>query len=76
MSTMTESALKSGTIFGDIINNEYIYMPASEIGMDIPICIFETANDRTDLTFTDAVKKIHKLSLKPVTHPQLGKSSC
>lgn len=76
MPTMTESALKNGTIYGDNANKEYIYMPASEIGMAKPLCIFERSGERFDVSFLDALHLVHKLSLKPVSHPKLGRSSC
>ncbi|MDQ0204945.1 hypothetical protein [Pectinatus haikarae] len=76
MPTMTEAALKSGTIYGDGINKEYVYMPASEIGMLNPLCIFERFGERFDVSFAEAMNIVHRLSLKPVSHPKFGKSSC
>lgn len=76
MPTMTESTLKAGIIYGDNLNHEYVYMPASEIGVSAPLCIFEQGKERRDIHFAEAVKIIRRLSLKPVTHPKLGKSSC
>ena len=33
MRTLIEAELRDGVIYGDNLNGEYIYMPASEIGM-------------------------------------------
>ena len=41
MKTMTESELRVGVIFGDNISDEYVYMPASELGVENPICVYE-----------------------------------
>ena len=41
MRTLIEAELSDGVIYGDNINEEYVYMPASEIGMENPVCIFE-----------------------------------
>ena len=41
MKTMTESELRAGVIFGDNITDEYVYMPASELGVETPICVYE-----------------------------------
>ena len=40
MASLIESELKSGLIFGDAENAEYIYMPASEIGVKDPVCVY------------------------------------
>ncbi|WIW70471.1 hypothetical protein [Anaerosinus gibii] len=76
MSTMVTAELKAGIIYGDMENNEYVYMPASEIGVENPICVIETPTDRKDISLKDAVNLIRKLSLKPAKHPRLGKQSC
>ncbi|WP_196592407.1 hypothetical protein [Pectinatus frisingensis] len=76
MLTMTEAALYNGTIYGDNINAEYIYIPASEIGMETPLCIFEKNGERLDVSVGKALDIVRKLSLKPVVHPRLGDSSC
>ncbi|MDF2634648.1 MAG: hypothetical protein K0R78_1522 [Pelosinus sp.] len=75
MSRMTVAHLKTGIIFGDNITEEYVYLPASEIGMDDPLCVIETPKGRQDLTMKQALSFILKLSLKPVRHPRLGRSS-
>ena len=51
-------------------------MPASEIGMKNPICVFEENSSREDISMSEALTIIRKRSLKPVKHPRLGISSC
>lgn len=75
MSTMTAAHLKTGTIYGDHHTHEYIYMPASEIGYDNPICVYEFSGKREDISLHDAVTVVTKRSLRPTTHPLLGKNS-
>lgn len=41
MRTLIEANLYDGVIYGDNINSEYVYMPASEIGVKNPICILK-----------------------------------
>jgi len=69
---MTTEHLKTGIIFGDLNTQEYIYLPASEIGMDDPLCVIETPKGRQDITLKQALLFVLKLSLKPVRHPQWG----
>ena len=76
MSRMTVEHLKVGIIFGDHNTQEYLYMPASEIGMDDPLCVIETPQGRQDITLEQALIYVLKLSLKPTRHPQLGSCSC
>jgi len=76
MSRMTAEHLKAGIIFGDHNTQEYLYLPAGEIGMEDPLCVIETPQGRQDLTMKQALIHVLKLSLKPVHHPQLGKRSC
>ncbi|MBP2628035.1 MAG: hypothetical protein H6Q68_2746 [Firmicutes bacterium] len=75
MSRMTAEHLKAGIIFGDHNTQEYIYLPASEIGMDDPVCVIETPKGRQDVTLKQALRFVLKLSLKPVRHPQWGSRS-
>lgn len=75
MSRMTAEHLKSGIIYGDHNTQEYIYLPASEIGMDDPLCVIETPIGRQDLTLKQALLSVLKLSLKPIRHPQWGNRS-
>ena len=76
MSVMQTSQLKSGLVFGDSATEEYVYMPASEFGVENPICIYETKNRRDDVTLDDALRLIRVRSLRPTKHPRLGESSC
>lgn len=76
MASLIESELKSGVIFGDAENAEYVYMPASEIGVKEPVCVYETDNLRGDVDVKEALRLIRVRSLRPAMHPRLGKSSC
>jgi hypothetical protein len=73
---MTEAQLRSGVIFGDIETSEYVYMPASELGVDHPICVYEYGDKREDMDLNEAIRTIRLRSLRPASHPRLGKSSC
>ncbi len=73
---MVESKLKSGVIFGDNENSEYVYMPGSEIGTDNPICVYESGEIRHDVDMHEALRLVRVRSLRPVRHPILGESSC
>lgn len=75
MSRMTAEHLKSGIIFGDTNTEEYVYLPASELSMDDPLCVIETPKGRQDINMKDALVYVRKLSLKPVRHPRLGRHS-
>ena len=76
MASLVESELKSGIIFGDAENAEYVYMPASEIGIENPVCVYEMGDMRDDVDVKEALRLIRTRSLRPSTHPRLGKSSC
>lgn len=76
MRTLVESQLCDGVIYGDNVNAEYVYMPASEIGIENPMCVFEEKSSRQDISMQEALTIIRKRSLKPVKHPRLGISSC
>ncbi len=76
MRTMTESELRAGLIFGDNITAEYVYMPASELGVEEPVCVYESSVNREDVHMKEALDIIRRRSLKPVKHPRLGNSSC
>lgn len=76
MKTLVEAQLCDGVIYGDNINAEYVYMPASEIGAKNPICVFEGETSREDVSMSEALNIIRRRSLKPVKHPKLGISSC
>lgn len=76
MSVMQISQLKSGRIFGDRATNEYVYMPAGEIGTKEPLCVYETETRRDDVGLDEALRLIRIRSLRPTRHPRLGESSC
>lgn len=76
MSTMVASELQSGVIYGDADHDEYVYMPAGEIGMDHPLCVYEIGGRRSDVSLKDAVALVRKRSLRPACHPLFGTASC
>lgn len=76
MATMTESELRAGVIFGDINTAEYVYMPAGELGMENPVCVYEWSAGREDVELKAAMSIIRRRSLRHVSHPRLGRSSC
>ena len=71
-----EAELKRGLIFGDSETMEYVYMPGSEIGVEHPLCVYENAGSREDVTVKEALRLIRVRSLRRVRHPLLGESSC
>ena len=73
---MVESKLRSGVIFGDNENSEYVYMPGSEIGTANPVCIYESDDIRDDVDMHEALRLVRVRSLRPTRHPILGESSC
>jgi len=73
---ITLSELKAGVIFGDHESDEYVYMPASEIGVENPLCVYENAGQRGDVNLEEALRLIRVRSLKATRHPVLGNSSC
>ena len=70
MKKLTESKLLAGFIYGDHHTKEYVYLPGSELGADIPFLVYE---GRRDLSMDEALDVIEKRSLKPTTHPIFGK---
>lgn len=76
MSLMQVSALKAGRIFGDQSSGEYVYMPAGEMGIMEPVCVYETNSARDDVTLEEALRLIRVRSLSLTRHPRLGYSSC
>ena len=75
MSKITAEQLLAGTIFGDPDNEEYIYLPGGEVGSDNPFCVLERGEERQDLPLSDAVPLVHRLALRPCSHPELGKKA-
>lgn len=76
MSTMVAAELQSGVIYGDAQLEEYVYMPAGEIGMEQPLCVYEFDGERNDISLKEAIALVRKRSLKPARHPKLGALSC
>lgn len=72
MSKINKEKLLAGYVFGDIENNEYIYLPGSEIGSENPMCIFEKDGSRDDVPLEEASDLVNHLTLKPVKHPLMG----
>lgn len=75
MSKVIAEKLLAGIIFGDSGNNEYIYLPGGEIGSEHPLCVLERGGCREDLPLEEASEMVHRLSLRPCSHPSLGKRS-
>lgn len=73
---ITIAELKAGIIFGDNECEKYVYMPASEIGIENPLCVFENKGQRTDVDLQEALRLIRVRALKQVKHPVLGNISC
>lgn len=73
---MVESKLKDGVIFGDPVNQEYVYMPGSEVGVAQPICVYEAGGSRKDVDIREALRLVRVRSLCPAQHPVLGERSC
>ena len=76
MATMTDCELQAGVIFGDGNTAEYVYMPASELGADKPLCVYEQGEDREDVDLREAMAIIRRRSLRHAVHPRLGSNSC
>ena len=76
MSVMQTSQLKSGLVFGDHTTEEYVYMPASEFGVENPLCVYEAKTRRDDVSLDEALRLIRVRSLRPTKHPRLDESSC
>ena len=70
-----EEQLQRGIIFGDNYTDEYVYMPASEIGLEKPLYIYESPTGREDISLDEATRLIRVRSLKPTRHPLLGIAS-
>ncbi len=76
MATMTDCELQAGVFFGDGNTAEYVYMPASELGVDKPLCVYEQGEDREDVDLREAMAIIRRRSLRHAVHPRLGSNSC
>ena len=75
MSKITQEKLLAGIIFGDTDNEEYIYLPGGEVGSEVPLCGLERGGSREDLPLEEAAQQVHRLALRPCTHPLWGKRS-
>lgn len=75
MSRIHKEHLQAGYIFGDIVNEEYIYLPSGEVGATFPLAVLERKTLREDISLEEAAHLIDHLSLKRVSHPKLGKKS-
>ena len=71
-----EAQLLRGIIFGDRTTDEYVYMPASEIGVEHPLYVYEEGSRRHDIELAEALHLIRVRDLRPTTHPLLGRTSC
>ena len=71
-----EAQLLRGIIFGDRNTDEYVYMPASEIGVEHPVYVYEEGTNRRDIDLAEALDLIRVCDLRPTTHPLLGRTSC
>ena len=72
---LAEGRLLSGFIYGDADTGEYVYFPGSELDAANPLAVYESAEGRRDVTLSEAVSIIEHRSLRPATHPVLGKRS-
>ena len=73
---LAEAKLRVGVIYGDPENNEYVYMPGSELGVKDPLCVYEAEGLREDVDMREALRLIRVRSLKPARPPGGGESSC
>ena len=70
MHKLAESRLLAG-----FRNQEYIYLPGSELDAASPMLIYEIEGRLSDVTMEEALDIIEKRSLKPAVHPRLGKNT-
>ena len=75
MSRIHKEHLQAGYIFGDNVNQEYIYLPSGEVGTEHPLAVLETPTKREDITLDEAVQRFYSNTLKRCSHPTLGKKS-
>ena len=57
---LAESKLRVGVIYGDPENNEYVYMPGSELGVKDPLCVYEAEGLREDVDMHEALRLIRQ----------------
>lgn len=75
MSKVISEKLLAGIVFGDLDNNEFIYLPGGEVGSDNPLCVIERNGSTEDMELEEASEMVLHLSLKPAKHPVFGKRS-
>lgn len=75
MSKVISEQLLAGVIFGDLENDEFIYLPGGEVGSENPLCVLERKGSTEDLELWDASEMVLHLALKPAKHPVFGKKS-
>ena len=75
MHKLAESRLLAGFIYGDSRNQEYIYLPGSELDAASPMLVYEIEGRLSDVTMEEALDIIEKRSLKPAVDPRLGKNT-
>ncbi|MDY6084875.1 MAG: hypothetical protein SPI25_06500 [Dialister sp.] len=72
---IAEGYLLAGYIYGDNRFHEYVYLPGSEIDAKPPMLVYETENERRDISMAEALSLIEKRSLSQTTHPVLGRKT-
>lgn len=72
MHRFIEGKLLSGFIYGDRRNEEYIYLPGSEMGATPPVLVYELEDSRQDISLAEALHLIEKRSLRLTSHPIFG----
>ena len=75
MSKVISEKLLAGIVFGDLDNNEFIYLPGGEVGSDNPLCVLERNGSSEDMELEEASEMVLHLALNPAKHPILGKRS-
>ena len=73
---LAEAKLRVGVIYGDPENNEYVYMPGSELGVKDPLCVYEAEGLREDVDMREAPPRMRGRRRTPARHPVWGESSC
>lgn len=75
MSKIITGQLSSGVIFGDLVNDEYIYLPGGEVGNERLVCVLERHGLKEDVDIEEASELVLRLALKPCRHPVYGKKT-
>lgn len=69
---LAEAKLRVGVIYGDPENNEYVYMPGSELGVKEPLCVYEAEGMREDVRHARGFAPHPRAEPKARTPPRLG----